>query len=429
MRCRVKITFRTPGRKLLWAGRGFVHDGSRLLCTSGIGPSNAARDSCHHGLIFKRSYSQKKNSDASNANDEVPKQSESAPISASDSKVSRRSPRSTRPPSPTKIDRPRIPPVNLLPRTASLVKVVPDYYSLPINLSLPPLISPSNKSPTRIPTTFPRPPYLSPKYAHLLPLNTDDPYLLTRCVEMFGLPGPTRWIRYYSMVLSKATIQERVNDFLGKLPWRHQGTTALKEAAWAEHLIAMQNPTLKGEAEEYDLSGGGEINAPSWPSAYASVSPPTPAPGPSLSWSSSGERDIPEPRSRPPSSYIRDDEPSFGRQDFPRPRRIARLFPTDKSLVLVFASPTARRAIMTAYSYWLRRELREAYDLQVEVPDKAKNVLPPVEKSDFGELGIGKMDAEAIQWAEEAGWSPAVRLRHFNGGRARKDDVWHTKRS
>ena len=82
---------------------------------------------------------------------------------------------------------------------------------------------------------------------------------------------------------------------------------------------------------------------------------------------------------------------------------------------------------MTAYSYWFRRELREAYDLRVEVPDKVKNMLPPVEKSDFGELRIGKLDIEAMQWAAEAGWSPPVRLRHFNGGRARKDDVWHRK--
>lgn len=221
---------------------------------------NAGCNPYRYGSISKRSYSQRRDSDASGANDEISKENQSTSSSNSHTKASRQSGRSTRPSSPTDIDRPRIPRVNLLPRPASLVKVVPDYHSLPISLSLPPLISPSNNSPKRIPTTFPRPPYLSPKYAHILPLNTDDPYLLTRCVEMFGLPGPTGWIRYLSPSLSKATIQERVNDFLGKLPWRHQGTIALKEAAWAEHLIAMQNPTLKGEAEKYELGGNTEVS-------------------------------------------------------------------------------------------------------------------------------------------------------------------------
>lgn len=166
-----------------------------------------------------------------------------------------------------------------------------------------------------------------------------------------------------------------------------------------------------------------QVDAPSWPSEYSTTPPSGPEEeDPSLRWSTSGERHRPAVTNR----RHRTDITSFGRQDFPRPQRIARIKPDDRSLILVFASPTARRAVMTAYSYWIRRELGNAYEVRAEVREEAKGVLPPIKKSDFMGLRVDMM-GEALRWAEEVGWRPDYRLRSHKGRRGRKEDEWHKK--
>ncbi|KAG8767754.1 hypothetical protein FRC12_006064 [Ceratobasidium sp. 428] len=313
----------------------------------------------------------------------------------------------------------RYPRVHLLGRGQSSVQVTSTSTQIPINTTLATSFTPAN-------SRFPKPPYLSTKYARFIPSHaftqsSPDSYVLTRSVELFGLPGETDWIAKMKERAAAVSVRDKVTGLLSRLEWMDAGVRSLKNAAWAEHLAAMQNPRLERELEQ-------DVDLPAWPSAE-------PAPEslnlkPSLSWSMSGERD------RPSSYYTSSPHApayTFGNHNFPRPKRIIRLRPYDKSLVLVFASPTARRAIIAAYAQWIRKELRTAFrdrDNQEKIPNEGRGVWPPIDQDEIGGLRRGDSNyhtmLEVIEWAGRVGWRPAFRIQPFQGAR-RWGDEWHPR--
>ncbi|KAG8729974.1 hypothetical protein FRC10_003261, partial [Ceratobasidium sp. 414] len=186
-------------------------------------------------------------------------------------------------PKPRQRNYPRI---HLLNHQTNLIKFTPTTSSIPLHTSL----APPHSKPTL--SNFPRPPYLPTTLARLIPAHTftrslPGPYVLARSVVLFGLPGQTDWVAELSERLASGVVVGKVADVLSRLEWTQRDVRSLKEAAWAEHLVAMQNPRLETGIDE-------DLDAPAWPSTGSA-----PAPGdrdpPSLSWSMSGERDEPPP--------------------------------------------------------------------------------------------------------------------------------------
>ncbi|KAG8769091.1 hypothetical protein FRC12_005178 [Ceratobasidium sp. 428] len=138
----------------------------------------------------------------------------------------------------------------------------------------------------------------------------------------------------------------------------------------------------------------------------------------------------------PPSHYTSSPHApayTYGNHNFPRPKRIIRLRSYNKSLVLVFASPTARRAILAAYTGWIRKELRTAFrdrDNREKISNEGRDVWPPIDQGEIG--GLGRRDSnyhtmlEAIEWAGRVGWRPAFRIQPFQGARRWRDE-WHPR--
>ncbi|KAG8735361.1 hypothetical protein FRC10_010680 [Ceratobasidium sp. 414] len=287
-------------------------------------------------------------------------------------------------PKPAQRNHPRI---HLLNHQTNLIRFTPSASSIPLNTSL----APPNFKPTL--SNFPRPSYLPTALARLIPAHAftrslPEPYVLARSVELFGLPGETDWVAELSERLAAGVVVEKVTDVLGRLEWSRRDVRSLKEAAWAEHLVAMQNPRLETGMDE-------DLDAPPWPSTDSALAPVDRDP-PSLSWSMSGERD------EPPPIYTRFSSAPihwYGKHTFPRPKRIIRLRPYDKSLVLVLASPTARRAVLAAYAYWIRRELGTAFKDRDDVEKylgKGRNVWPPVSEPELGRVRREDQDYETM---------------------------------
>ncbi|KAG9105098.1 hypothetical protein FRC07_009633, partial [Ceratobasidium sp. 392] len=206
--------------------------------------------------------------------------------------------------------------VHLLRRREPLAQVTPSPSPTQINTALASL---NTSSPH---PNFPKPHYLSTKYARLIPAyaftrSSPDPYILTRSIELFGSPGKTDWIAEMKERVAAVSVLDKVTGLLSRLEWMDRGVRGLKDTAWAEHLVAMQNPRLGKELEE-------DINTPAWPSAQSDLKS-------GLSWSTSGERDVPLSYY---SSHARTPAYTLGKHNFPRPKRIIRLRPYDKSLVL-----------------------------------------------------------------------------------------------
>ncbi|KAG8710662.1 hypothetical protein FRC08_016880, partial [Ceratobasidium sp. 394] len=298
------------------------------------------------------------------------------------------------------------PRIHLLNPHTNPLNITPATSPTQLNTSL----APSNSKPT---LNFPRPPYLSTKLARLIPAHAftrlrPDSYVLARSVEVFGLPGQTDWVAGLSERLASGVVLGKVTGVLSRLEWTKRDVMSLKEAAWAEHLVAMQNPRLGQGMDDFD--------APSAPA-------PTPGDRPNLSWSTSGERDEPLPTHTSTPAH------AYGKHNFPRPKRIIRLRAYDKSLVLVLASPAARRAVLAAYAYWIRRELGMAFNEDKEI-GKGPGVWPPVTEAELGGVRRGDEDYEmmfsALEWAARGGWRPAFRIRPFEGMR-RWGDEWHPR--
>ncbi|KAG8769092.1 hypothetical protein FRC12_005179 [Ceratobasidium sp. 428] len=142
----------------------------------------------------------------------------------------------------------RYPRVHLLGRGQSPVQVTPTSTQIPINTTLATSSAPANPR-------FPKPPYLSTKYARFIPSyaftqSSSDSYVLTRSVELFGLPGKTDWIAEMKELAAAVSVRDKVTGLLSRLEWMDAGVRSLKNAAWAEHLAAMQNPRLEKELEQ-----------------------------------------------------------------------------------------------------------------------------------------------------------------------------------
>ncbi|KAG9078078.1 hypothetical protein FRC06_008547, partial [Ceratobasidium sp. 370] len=319
----------------------------------------------------------------------------------------------TKPKPKPKSERPKpkqrgFPRVHLLNHRANLLKVIPSTTSIPLDTSL---ASPRSK-PTL--STFPRPPYLSTKFARLIPAyafarSSPELYIVTRSVELFGLPGQTDWVSELSERLAPGVVLDRVTDVLSRLEWTRKDVRSLKETAWAEHLVAMQNPRLgRGMDEDFD--------APAWPPP---TSAPTPGDPPSLSWSTSGERDEPLPVH---TRFSGVPTHAYGKHTFPRPKRIVRVRSYDKSLVLVLASPAARRAVLAAYAHWIRRGLGTAFkerDNKENKLGKGRGVWPPVNEREVGGVHRRDQDYETLfgaleRWGDE--WHPRGRWSVGHGG-------------
>ncbi|CAE6480802.1 hypothetical protein ACGC1H_005256 [Rhizoctonia solani] len=238
--------------------------------------------------------------------------------------------------------------------------------------------------------------------------------MITRSIELFGSPWSAEWVaNLWPGVSTKETVVVWTNNFLRALPWYHGPVRPLMDAAWAEHLIAMQNPRLQNGRDdvEYQDEQQEQVNNPPWPSD-------TPrAQDLGLSWSSSTERDTPFIRNPAHRVFL-----PPGRQTFPRPKRIDRFYAWDEHLILTFASPTARRAVLAAYAWWLRRKLVDAYHDKDEPGTPV--VLPPVNLGELtlGEVPVGSEEREAMRWAREVGWRPEYRIRPYRGRRKKNDD-------
>ncbi|QRV98422.1 hypothetical protein RhiJN_26441 [Ceratobasidium sp. AG-Ba] len=309
--------------------------------------------------------------------------------------------------------RPVHPQIRLIGRGSGVANFTPDRSLVRLDTSVPSQ------------STYPRPHYLTTEQARRIPeqaftASRVDGYILARTVELFGVPGETEWVMELNEKNAPGVLNERVNDYLSQLEWIKPPTRALKDAAWAEHLIAMQNPRMEGELDEYEQSSA-QVDAPSWPSSSSSNADP------GLIWSTLGERDEPRATSSRTPAHL------LGKHNFPRPKRIIRLRAYSKSLVLVFASSNARRAIMGAYAAWIRQKLISAYqdrDASESLLEGApwKGVWPPIDGPEIG--GLRKEEAEyqpiqaALNWADKSGWRPACRIRPFVGLR-RWADEWH----
>ncbi|CAE6533183.1 unnamed protein product [Rhizoctonia solani] len=297
-------------------------------------------------------------------------------------------------------------PIHLRGRIDGLVKIVPDNAHIPIITSLPPLIFPDG-TPISRPTTL-RPPYLTKELAKHLNMYVNDPYLITRSIELFGSPWSSGWVANLNVGMSRETIISRTTNFLSRLPWNHSLVEPLTDAAWAEHLIVMQNPRFRYGPDNVEAQYEEQTTNPLWPSD-------TPSPqNLGLSWSSSSERDT--PRTVQPAHL------SFGKQTYPRPKRINRFYPWDHHLIVVFASPAARRAVMAAYAWWVRGELVKAYRYKDEPGQPV--VLPPVGPHELalGNIPIESAEHEAMSWARKVGWRPEYRIRPYRGRRKKNDD-------
>ncbi|KAH7334951.1 hypothetical protein B0J17DRAFT_732850 [Rhizoctonia solani] len=313
-------------------------------------------------------------------------------------------------PKPTYPPRPEKRPIRLRGRIDGLVQVAPDSAHIPIDTSLPPLILPDG-TPLRRPTAF-RPPYLTEQFARHLSIHVNDPYVITRSIELFGSPWSSRWVANLTVGASRKTIANRTSNFLRVLPWHHSDVEPLTHAAWAEHLVATQSPRIRHGPDDLEAFPDDEqITSPPWPSD-------TPSPQDlGLSWSSSAERDTPYARHPQQRAYL-----PPGTQTFPRPKRIDRFYPWDHHLIVVFASPAARRAVMAAYAWWVRRKVLDAYREQ-DTPGKLIG-LPPVDVEELasGEVPVGNQEREALRWAREVGWRPEYRIRPYRGRRKKNDD-------
>ncbi|KAJ1306240.1 hypothetical protein OPQ81_010945 [Rhizoctonia solani] len=305
--------------------------------------------------------------------------------------------------------RPETRPVRLRGRIEGLVNITPDSAHIPIDTSLPPLILPDG-TPLNRPSNV-RPPYLTQQLASHLNMHVNDPYMITRSIELFGSPWSSKWVANLTVNLSRETVIVKTTDFLSALPWHHTHVKPLTDAAWAEHLVAMQHPRLRNGPDDLEAQGNEEQTSnPPWPSD-------TPSPqNLSLSWSSSSERD---------TSYIRQSRRirlPFGKQTYPRPKRVDRFYPWDKHLIVIFASPAARRAVMAAYAWWVRRKLVDAFH-ENDAPGQPV-VLPPVgvQELTLGEVPIGADELEAMKWAKEVGWRPEYRIRPYQGRRKKNDN-------
>ncbi|CAE6515357.1 unnamed protein product [Rhizoctonia solani] len=312
-------------------------------------------------------------------------------------------PKSAYPPRPEKR------PIRLRGRIDGLVKVAPDSAHIPIDTSLPPLIFPDG-TPLNRPNAL-RPPYLTEQLARHLSIHVNDPYMITRSIELFGSPRSSRWVANLTVGASRNTIANRTSNFLRALPWHHSHVKPLVDAAWAEHLDAMQSPRLRYGPDDMEYQDKEQVTNPPWPTD-------TPSPQDlGLSWSSSAERDVPYTRHPQQRAYL-----PPGKQTFPRPKRIDRFYPWDDHLIVVFASPAARRAVMAAYAWWMRLKVVDAYR-ERDLPEKPI-VLPPVSVEELlsGEVPIGSQEREALSWARESGWRPEYRIRPYRGRRKKNDD-------
>ncbi|CAE6383893.1 unnamed protein product [Rhizoctonia solani] len=171
----------------------------------------------------------------------------------------------------------------------------------------------------------------------------------------------------------------------------------------------MQNPRLRYGPDDYESQETESISNPPWPSD-------TPSPqNIGLSWSSSGERDTP---STPAHRIFL----PFGKQTYPRPKRIDRFYTWDDHLIVIFASPAARRAVLAAYAWWMRHKLLDAHEENEEPVQSA--VLPPVSAQELtlGGVPVGTDERAALDWAKQVGWRPEYRIRPYRGRRKKNDD-------
>ncbi|KDN42372.1 hypothetical protein RSAG8_06863, partial [Rhizoctonia solani AG-8 WAC10335] len=249
--------------------------------------------------------------------------------------------------------------------------------------------------------------------------------MITRSIELFGSPWSARWVANLKVgVDTRETVVGRTSDFLCALPWHHALVEPLTyEGDGRGRLRRQRGQSTSSRCRIPDSDTGRTIPStdtrdrnrhvknPQWPSD-------TPAPQDlGLSWSSSAERD---------TSYTRN--PSYraylppGKQTFPRPKRIVRFYPWDSHLIVVLASPAARRAVMAAYAWWVRRKVVDAYNEKDE-PGKPV-VLPPVnlEELKSGGVPVESEEREAVSWASEVGWRPEYRIRPYRGRRNKNDD-------
>ncbi|QRW25518.1 hypothetical protein RhiXN_07467 [Rhizoctonia solani] len=299
--------------------------------------------------------------------------------------------------------RPEKRPTHLLGRTKGLIRVAPASAHIPIDTSLPSLVFPDGTRVAR-PNAF-RPPYLTERLARHLSIHINDPYVITRSIELFGSPRSAGWVANLTVGASRGTITNRTNEFLQALPWSHAGVKPFSDEAWAEHLVAKQNPRIRYGPDDHEFQ---EIKPPSMALGYTIA---------------------PEHKSQ--LEFVRRTghaqrlSPSFSRfvrqQNYPRPKRIDRFYSWDSHLIVVFASPAARRAILAAYAWWIRRKLLDAYE-EDEKPDQPA-FLPPVGAE---ELVVGGVKVEddvhaALDWAKQVGWRPEYRIRPYQGRRKKND--------
>ncbi|CAE6379517.1 unnamed protein product [Rhizoctonia solani] len=358
------------------------------------------RVGCHHVHSINKNPRLSRHNSTSNGSDNA-----GSPLPDQESQASKPNGTKVR----TKPDYPPRPekrPTHLLGRTKGLIRVAPASAHIPIDTSLPSLVFPDGTRVAR-PNAF-RPPYLTERLARHLSIHINDPYVITRSIELFGSPRSAGWVANLTVGASRGTITNRTNEFLQALPWSHAGVKPFSDEAWAEHLVAKQNPRIRYGPDDHEFQEIKPVYSPPWPSD-------TPSPqNISLSWSSSGERDM-------PSVYPHRSPVSFGRQNYPRPKRIDRFYSWDSHLIVVFASPAARRAILAAYAWWIRRKLLDAYE-EDEKPDQPA-FLPPVGAE---ELVVGGVKVEddvhaALDWAKQVGWRPEYRIRPYQGRRKKND--------
>ncbi|KAF8749812.1 hypothetical protein RHS01_09801 [Rhizoctonia solani] len=299
--------------------------------------------------------------------------------------------------------RPEKRPTHLLGRTKGLIRVAPASAHIPIDTSLPSLVFPDGTRVAR-PNAF-RPPYLTERLARHLSIHINDPYVITRSIELFGSPRSAGWVANLTVGASRGTITNRTNEFLQALPWSHAGVKPFSDEAWAEHLVAKQNPRIRYGPDDHEFQ---EIKPPSMALGYT-IAPEHKSQLEFVRRTGHAQR-------LSPSFPV-----SFGRQNYPRPKRIDRFYSWDSHLIVVFASPAARRAILAAYAWWIRRKLLDAYE-EDEKPDQPA-FLPPVGAE---ELVVGGVKVEddvhaALDWAKQVGWRPEYRIRPYQGRRKKND--------
>ncbi|ELU42175.1 hypothetical protein AG1IA_03798 [Rhizoctonia solani AG-1 IA] len=382
----LKMSVSTPGSYTLYFTEQISR--RRVASTALIGFERNfscwTRVGCHHVYSINKNPRLSRHNSTSNGSDNA-----RSPLPNQESQTSKPNGTKVR----TKPDYPPRPekrPTHLLGRTKGLIRVAPASAHIPIDTSLPSLVFPDGTRVAR-PNAF-RPPYLTERLARHLSIHINDPYVITRSIELFGSPRSAGWVANLTVGASRGTITNRTNEFLQALPWSHAGVKPFSDEAWAEHLVAKQNPRIRYGPDDHEFQ---EIKPVRLVVIFPSMA--------------LGYTIAPEHKSQ--LEFVR----RTGHA------QIDRFYSWDSHLIVVFASPAARRAILAAYAWWIRRKLLDAYE-EDEKPDQPA-FLPPVGAE---ELVVGGVKVEddvhaALDWAKQVGWRPEYRIRPYQGRRKKND--------